>query len=109
MIDTGITEKKERLFSIRYKIILFFVFTILVFTSLMVYIIGKNIKRENLKRVDRVIPRDLEYISNAFTIFFDNAKSVLLSVSQNKDVRSADGSINSFALSETKTSLKTVI
>jgi len=108
MIDTGITEKKERLFSIRYKIILFFVFTILVFTSLMVYIIGKNIKRENLKRVDRVIPRDLEYISNAFTIFFDNAKSVLLSVSQNKDVRSADGSINSFALSETKTSLKAI-
>ena len=108
MISTIGTEKKEKIFSIRYKIILFFVFTILVFTSLTVYIIGKNIKSENLNRVDRVIPRDLEYISNSFTIFFDNAKSVLSAISQNKDVRSTDESINSFALSETKSNLKTI-
>ncbi|UTC77164.1 methyl-accepting chemotaxis protein [Treponema sp. OMZ 799] len=108
MMSTNNTQKKEKMFSIRYKVILFFIFTILVFTSLTVYIIGKNIKTENLRRVDRVVPRDLEYISNSFTIFFDNAKSVLLSISQNKDVRSADSSINSFALSETKTSLKNI-
>ncbi|UTC62222.1 methyl-accepting chemotaxis protein [Treponema sp. OMZ 787] len=108
MISSSSTEKKEKLFSIRYKIILFFVFTILVFASLTVYIVGKKIKGENIKRVDRIVPRDLEYISNSFKIFFDNAKSVLSSVSQNKDVRAADDSINSFALSETKTNLKTV-
>ncbi|UTC64801.1 methyl-accepting chemotaxis protein [Treponema sp. OMZ 788] len=108
MISFSSTEKKEKLFSIRYKIILFFVFTILVFASLTVYIVGKKIKGENIKRVDRIVPRDLEYISNSFKIFFDNAKSVLSSVSQNKDVRAADDSINSFALSETKTNLKTV-
>ncbi|UTC77163.1 methyl-accepting chemotaxis protein [Treponema sp. OMZ 799] len=95
------TKQKEKMFSIRWKIILILVVIIVVFSVVTVGFIGTTLNRNSIKRFNRIVPRDLSYISNSFQLFFNNSKAVLNSLAEDEAVRNADDSIYSY-ISSTK-------
>ncbi|UTC64800.1 methyl-accepting chemotaxis protein [Treponema sp. OMZ 788] len=96
------SNKDDKIFSIRWKIILILVVITVVFSGVTIAFIGSTLNRNSIKRFNRIVPRDLAYIANSFQLFFDSSKAVLSTLAQDEDVRNADDTIYSYASSTEK-------
>ncbi|WP_024469259.1 methyl-accepting chemotaxis protein [Treponema pedis] len=89
---------KNKIFSIRHKLVLSFTLIILTFIIAIVLITGYTSRRNCLTRFYNRTSSELNHIDYSVSVFFNNTKSVLSTLSEHSDVRNADDSLHRYYL-----------
>lgn len=95
-------------FSIRKKIILLFLLSIVTLILLLSISIGWKVRAENINRFNETIHQDIQLVEQTINVFFDNTKNMLEVLSKDVSVRSADENFNQYITKTTISNTQTI-
>ena len=87
---------RNKMYSIRHKLVLTFTVIILLLLAAIAGIIGYVSKRNSISRFYTTASSELKHIGEGITVFFDNTKNVLNVLAEHPDVRNADSSVHRY-------------
>ncbi|WP_147644993.1 cache domain-containing protein, partial [Treponema pectinovorum] len=95
--------KKEKIFSLRKKLLI--IFTVIIFTlvNLVSFIIGYQTKKANVNNFRESSLRDMKLFDRNIELFFNTASNVLNMLSEHEYCKEAYGNLNSYINTTQKT------
>ncbi|WP_147615409.1 methyl-accepting chemotaxis protein [Treponema pectinovorum] len=101
--------KKEKIFSLRKKLLI--IFTVIIFTlvNLVSFIIGYQTKKANVNNFRESSLRDMKLFDRNIELFFDTASNVLNMLSEHEYCKEAYGNLNSYINTTQKTKVSSTL
>ncbi|WP_149554006.1 cache domain-containing protein [Treponema pectinovorum] len=101
--------KKEKIFSLRKKLLI--IFTVIIFTlvNLVSFIIGYQTKKANVNNFRESSLRDMKLFDRNIELFFNTASNVLNMLSEHEYCKEAYGNLNSYINTTQKTKVSSTL
>ncbi|MGI5058411.1 HAMP domain-containing methyl-accepting chemotaxis protein [Treponema pectinovorum] len=101
--------KKEKIFSLRKKLLIIFTVIIFSLVNLVSFIIGYQTKKANVNNFRESSLRDMKLFDRNIELFFNTASNVLNMLSEHEYCKEAYGNLNSYINTTQKTKVSSTL
>ncbi|WP_187115375.1 cache domain-containing protein, partial [Treponema pectinovorum] len=106
--EKKLKAKKEKIFSLRKKLVIIFAVIIFALVNLVSFVIGYQTRKANVNNFIVSTERDMSLLEKNVEVFFQGASDVLMMLSENQYCREADESLTSYVNTTKKTKVSEV-
>ncbi|WP_147613102.1 methyl-accepting chemotaxis protein [Treponema pectinovorum] len=106
--EKKLKAKKEKIFSLRKKLVIIFAVIIFALVNLVSFVIGYQTRKANVNNFIVSAERDMSLLERNVEVFFQGASDVLMMLSENQYCREADESLTSYVNTTKKTKVSEV-
>ncbi|WP_147615427.1 HAMP domain-containing methyl-accepting chemotaxis protein [Treponema pectinovorum] len=107
--EKKLKAKKEKIFSLRKKLLIIFTVIIFSLVNLVSFIIGYQTKKANVNNFRESSLRDMKLFDRNIELFFDTASNVLNMLSEHEYCKEAYGNLNSYINTTQKTKVSSTL